>query len=83
MSIELDTKQIEKMQEWLDLMDMPSIAESGKAIVRLYMLDFIQDICEWDKSDGWIATCDSAKEARYWWKLIMDRQGEYETRIGA
>ena len=75
----MNIRTIQKMQRFERDMDDPKNKGQGKALVRLYMLEALEELCQWDAP--W--TNDTQEEARYWWEEVMNAQSEYEKEIGA
>ena len=75
----MNIRTIQKMQRFEKDMEDPTNQGQGKALVRLYMLEALEELCQWDAP--WAS--DSQEEARYWWNQVMEAQSKYEERIGA
>ena len=75
----MNIRTIQKMQRFEKDMEDPTNQGQGKALVRLYMLEALEELCQWDVP--WAS--DSQEEARYWWNQVMEAQCKYEERIGA
>ena len=75
----MNIRTIQRMQRFEKDMEDPANAGQGEAMVRLYMLEALEELCQWDVP--W--TNDVQEEARRWWNQVMDMQTEHETKIGA
>ena len=75
----MNIRMIQRMQGFEKDMEDPERESHSKALVRLYMLEALSELCQWDVP--WAS--DSQEEARYWWNQVMEAQCKYEERIGA
>ena len=77
----MNIRTIQRMQRFEKDMEDPANAGQGEALVRLYMLEALTDLCKWDLP--WVSLNAGQEQARYWWNQVMDMQTEHEERIGA
>ena len=75
----MNIRTIQRMQRFEKDMEDPANAGQGEAMVRLYMLEALEGLCQWDVP-WWN---DSQEEARRWWNLIMKDQSAFEEETGA